>query len=453
MNCKLWKMKIAFDRGETAKMKGILLCLSLSVLTLAGFIVAGDDVVKSGAVSEWPAFRGAGGQAVSADANTSISWDVKSGKGILWKADLPLPGSGSPIVCGDKVFVASAAGNQGAIFCFDSKSGKLLWKGAVILKGKPELFEEETTTLAPSTPVTDGKRVFAVFATGAIAAFNLDGTAAWNTDLGLPEINYAYASSPALYKNLLLVQFDQNDEKGAIIAFDTETGKEVWRTKRAMGASWCSPLIIETAKGPQIVLVSCGGVAAYDLKDGREIWSVKGSSSDIVPSPVFSKGLVIVTLGSSGTMAIRPDGAGDVNKTHVVWRNGDVTSDVASPLAYGDGAFFVSSSAICLNVSDGKKVAERELDGQIYASPIVAGGKLYIINRDGEVTIFKADKTLELLGKTAFGEPVDASPAVSNGCIFVRTLKRLICVAPLSAGAAPAPQSKPPLAAEPSAKP
>ncbi len=445
MNCKLRKMKIAFDRGNAAKMKRISLCLILTVLAQANFIVAGDDAVKSDAVSDWPAFRGAGSQAVAADANTAVTWDAKSGKGILWKADLPLPGSGSPIVCGDKVFVSGAGENQGAIFCFDSKSGKLLWKGAVTLKGKPELFDEETTTLAPSTPATDGKRVFTVFATGAIAAFNIDGTAAWKADLGLPEISYAYASSPALYKNLLLVQFDQNDEKAAIVAFDTETGKEVWRTKRTMGASWCSPLIIETAKGPQIVLVSCGGVAAYDLKDGHELWIVNGKCSDIVPSPSFSKGLLIVTLGTSGTMAIRPDGTGDVTKTHVVWKNAEVTSEVASPVAYGDGVFLASGSAICLNVSDGKKAAERELDGQIYASPIVAGGKLYIINRDGEVTILKADKTMEVLGKTVFGEPVDASPAVSNSCIFVRTLKRLICIAPAS-------PSKPPLATEPPTK-
>lgn len=428
------------------------MCLILSVMMLADLIVAGENAVEADTVSDWPAFRGNGGQAVAADTNTALTWDMKSGKGILWKADLPLPGSGSPIVCGDKVFLSGAGGNQGAIFCFDSKSGKLLWKAAAPLKGKPDLFEEETTTFAPSTPTTDGKRVFAVFVTGAIAAFNLDGTTAWSTDLGLPDISYAYASSPALYKNLLLVQYDQNDEKAALVAFDTETGKEVWHTKRSMGASWCSPIVIQTAKGPQIILVSCGGVAAYDPKNGREIWTVKGKCSDIVPSPSFSKGLLIVTLGGSGTMAISPDGTGDVTKTHVLWRNSEAASEVASPVAYGDCVFVASSSLLCLNISDGKKLGERELDGLFYASPIVAGEKLYLINRDGAAAIFKADKTMEVLGKTVFGEPVDATPAVSSGCIFVRTLKRLICVAPLSVGAAQEPPSKPPLAAEPSSK-
>ncbi len=442
MDCKLRKMKIAFDRVGAAKMKRILMCLILSVLTLAGFTVAGDDAVKADAKSDWPAFRGIGGQAVSADANTSVSWDMKSGKGILWKADVPLPGSSSPIAFGDKVFVSGAGGNQGAIFCFDSKSGKLLWKGAVSLKGKPDLFEEETTTYAPSTPVTDGKRVFAVFVTGAVAAFNLDGTAAWNADLGLPETSYAYASSPTIYNNLLIIQHDQNDEKAAVAAYDTGTGKEVWRTKRSMGASWCSPAVIETSKGAQIILVSCDGVAAYAPKDGHEIWVVKGKCSDIVPSPSFSKGLVIVTLGGSGTMAIRPDGAGDVTKTHVVWRNGEATSEVASPVTYGDFVFLLSSSLLCMNISDGKKAGEREIDGLFYASPIVAGGKIYIINRDGAAMILKADKTMDVLGKTVFGESVDATPAVSGACIFVRTLKRLICIAPAGAGSAPAPKEQ-----------
>ncbi len=441
MDCKLRKMKIEFDRDGVAKMNRILMCLILSVLALANFIVMGDDAVKAGAVSDWPAFRGTGGQPVSTDANTSISWDVKSGKGILWKSDVPLPGSGSPIIFGDKVFVSGAGGNQGAIFCFDSKSGKFLWKGAVTLKGKPDLFEEETTTFAPSTPATDGKHVFAVFVTGVIAAFNLDGTAAWNTDLGLPEISYAYASSPALYKNLLIVQYDQSDEKAAIAAFDTETGKEVWRTKRSMGASWCSPAVIETSKGSQIILVSCGGVASYDPKDGHELWTVKNECNDIVPSPTFSKGLVIVTYGK-GTIAIRPDGSGDVTKTHVAWRNEEAGSDVASPVAYGDGVFLPSNSVLCLSIVDGKKLGERELDGQFYASPIVAGGKIYFINRDGVATILKADKTMEVLGKTVFGEAVDATPAVSRGCIFVRTLKRLICIAPVSANTASAPKEQ-----------
>ncbi len=401
----------------------------LAVMAISVCTAMGEDAVKAGAVSDWPSFRGAGAFAVSSDTNTSVAWDVKSGKGVLWKADLPLAGSGSVIVSGTNAIVTGASGTEGGIFCFDVKTGKQLWKGTVPLKGKPDVFEEETTTFAPATPVTDGRRVFAVFATGAIAAFNMDGTTAWNTDLGVPDMTYAYVSSPVLYKKLLLVQHDQSDEKAALVAFDTETGKEVWRTKRKMGASWCSPIIIETEKGAQAILVSCGGVASYDPKDGHEIWSVRNECNDIVPSPAFSKGLVIVTTGKS-TFAIRPDGTGDVTKTHVAWRNEEAGSDVASPVAGGDMVFVVSTSVLCLSAADGKKIGECEVEGQIYASPVIAGGKLYLVNRDGAVAVVKADKTLEVLGKASFGEHFDATPAVSGGCLYVRTLKKLICIAP-----------------------
>lgn len=379
----------------------------------------------------WPGFRGPGGSAVSRDTNTSVAWDIPSGKGLLWKVDLPLPGAGSPIVWGDRVFLSGAdTQGHGAVFAFEAKSGKLAWKGDVPLTGEPRIFDENTT-LAASTPVTDGKRVYAVFATGAIAAFNLDGSPAWKDDLGVPELQYGYASSPVLHKNLLIVQFDQEAEGMAeLIAYDTQTGKVAWRTKRAMGASWCSPIVAETAKGPQIVVVSCGGVAAYEPADGKEIWTVKRESRDIVCTPVFNNGLVVATLGSVGTLAIRPDGRGDVTATHVVWENGDAGSDVASPVAFGDGVFVPSYAVMALNAASGKKEAELELNGTVYASPIVAGGKLYLIDRDGAVTIAKADKTLGILGKTAIGEPVDATPAVANGCLFVRTHKRLIGIQP-----------------------
>ncbi len=397
---------------------------------LAAVILSAAGAFAEDTAADWPSFRGVGGRALSSDTNTSIFWDVKSGKGILWKADIPLPGSGSAIVSGGKVIVSGASGTEGGVFCFDIETGKLIWKGAVPLKGKPEIFEEETTTLAPATPVTDGKLVFAVFATGALAAFKMEGTPAWTADLGLPEMSYGYASSPAIHGDILIVQHDQSDEKGAIMAFDKRTGKEIWRVKRQMGASWSSPVVIETERGPQVILVSCGGVSAHDPKDGRQIWFVKKESHDVVAAAAFGRGLVIATLGSGGTFAIRPDGNGDVTKTHVAWSNEDLGSDVASPVFAGNSIFMISSSLVCLNIADGVKISEREIEGQFYSSPIVAGGKLYVANRDGEVTVFKADKALEVLGRASFGGNCDSTPAVSGGRLLFRTLKKLYCVAP-----------------------
>jgi outer membrane protein assembly factor BamB len=395
--------------------------------------------------ANWPGFRGASLQAVVPEAAAAAGWDIQDGKGLLWKTDLPLPGAGSPIVWGDRVFLSGAdTEGHGAVFALDAKSGKLLWRGDIALKGQPKIFDEHTTFAAP-TPVTDGKRVFAVFATGAIAAFNMDGTPAWTEDLGVPEIQYGYASSPVLCKNLLIVQFDQEAEGGAaLVAFDTATGKTVWRTKRDMGASWCSPAVFETEKGVQIVLASCKGVAAYDPKDGSEIWRVLQEMNDIVSTPIFTKGLVVQSQGSAGTFAIRPDGKGDVTATHVAWKKEDDGADVPSLVAYGDWIFVPSYELLCLAAADGKQAAESDMDGTFYASPIVAGGKLYLINRDGEVTIRKADQTLADLGKAAIGEPVDATPAVAAGHLFVRTYKRLLCFRPAGAPAAAVPPAATP---------
>lgn len=407
---------------------------------LAAFPARGEPAA-GGNNAAWPGFRGPGGSAVSAETNPPSAGDLSGGKGLLWKADLPLPGAGSPIVWGDRVFLSGAdAAGHGAVFAYEAKSGKPLWRGDVPLTGNPTIFDEHTTFAAP-TPVTDGKRVFAVFATGAIAAFNMDGSTAWTADLGVPEIQYGYASSPLLYKNRLIVQLDQEAEgEAALVAFDAETGKIAWRAKRAMGASWCSPAVFETAKGPQIVTASCGGVAAYDPKDGSEIWRFKEESHDIVCTPVFTKGLVVATLAAEGTFAIRPDGRGDVTATHLAWKNDDASADVASPVAFGDWVFVPSYAVQCLSAADGKPAAECEVDGTYYASPFVAGGKLYLVNRDGAVTILKADKTLAALGKAAVGEPVDATPAVAGGRLFVRTHKRLLCFRP--AGAAPAAEGR-----------
>lgn len=409
-----------------------LLAIALR-LTCAAANDSGAQIAKTGV---WPMFRGQGGLATAADTNTSLAWDAATGQGIRWKTDLPLPGAGSPIVWNDRLFLSGAAEGQAAVFCFDTRSGKLLWRGEVPLTGRLQSCDEATTYAAP-TPLTDGRRVFAVFATGAIAAFNLDGTPAWNANLGLPDMPYGYASSPALHKNLLLVQYDQAAEgASALIAFDTQSGKIAWQTKRSMGASWCSPIVIEAVQGPQVVAVSCGGVAAYDPKDGHEIWTVKADASDVTPSPVFSKGLVIASLGSSGTLAIRPDGRGDVTATHVAWRNENAGAEVASPVACGGWVFVPSFSMFCLNAADGKQAGERQLSGTFYASPIVAGDKLYLMNREGAVTVLKPDKTMAVLGKAAFGEPVDSTPAVAGGCLFVRTRKRLFCIQPAGSAAA-----------------
>jgi len=390
-----------------------------------------EGLLAAGSAGQWPAFRGPGTLAAVEDKNTAVTWNTKTGEGIRWKAEVPLGGSSSPILWGERVFLTGAVEGQAAVFCFDAKSGKLLWRRDVRLTGKVQFMSKDTGYAAP-TPATDGKRVFAVFATGDAAAFGLDGTPAWTMSLGVPDIPYGYASSPALFKELLLIQYDQESKEGGkavLVALDTQSGQAVWRAKRSFGPSWSSPLVIGTRGGPQIVATACNGVAAYNPADGSEIWAVLYESRDLAPSAGLAKGRVIVPIAGGGTLAVSPDGRGDVTKTHVAWLNEDACSEVPCPVGYGDWVFLVSyGKLMCLRAGDGKEVGSRDLDAQFWASPVVAGGKLYLVSREGKATILKAGPACEVVGEATLGEPVCATPAVAGGCLFVRTAKTLYCI-------------------------
>ena len=182
----------------------------------------------------WPRFRGPGGLGISAYANVPDAWDAKSGKGIVWKTPVPLPGNNSPVVWGNRVFLSGADQQRREVYCFDADSGKLLWQqevpGTPQSTARPPKVNEDTGYAAPTT-ATDGRRVFAIFANGDVAAFDFAGKLVWAKSLGLPENNYGHASSLAMYENLLLVQFDQGTTrtpKSKLLALDSATGKTVW---------------------------------------------------------------------------------------------------------------------------------------------------------------------------------------------------------------------------------
>ena len=342
----------------------------------------------------------------------------------------------SPVVWGNRVFVTGATETKREVYCYNTADGTLLWSVGVDAApgntNKVPKVNQDTGYAAP-TCVTDGKVVYSVFANGDVSAFDFCAQKMWLVDLGLPGNKYGFSTCPVLHNGRLLIQFDYGGEDGKtsqLIALDAATGKKAWSVVRPVTESWPSPILINTGKGFQLVTMANEFVVSYDADSGKELWRVKCGGSDVAPSPIFAGGLVIATETSDLIYAIKPDGSGDVTKTHVVWKSEDGVSDVASPVSNGELAFFAHSGGTitCLDVKTGKIVWDKSFDGEFYASPGLAGNRVYQVARNGNVFIFKSSLQYEEIGKASLGEPSDCSPAFLDGRIFMRGATNLFCI-------------------------
>ena len=390
-----------------------------------------DDIAKN-----WASFRGPNGAGISTHANVPARWSGKTGEGILWKTRIPLPGNNSPVVWGDRVFLSGADPNSRQVFCFDISSGGLLWKGDVL--GLPKSNEEplevmEETGLAAPTVATAGRRVYAIFPTGDVGCFDFKGKKVWEKNLGRPDSSYGYASSLAMYQNLLLIQYDQGgveDEKSELIAIDGFSGRIVWQTKRPVGNSWSSPIVASI--GEQFQIITCGDpwVIAYNPADGAELWRANCLTGDIASSPIYANGMVFVIEPYSKLVAIKPDGKGDVTKTHIAWVSEEGGPDICSPVSNGKSVFLLATEGLleCYNVSDGKKLWEKDLEEYFLASPSLVGNNLYLLSEKGVMFIAEAGSEYKELAKCELDEKCHASPAFADGRIYIRGVENLYCI-------------------------
>jgi outer membrane protein assembly factor BamB len=215
-----------------------------------------------------------------------------------------------------------------------------------------------------------------------------------------------------------------------MIALDAATGKKAWNITRPVADSWPSPIVVQTAKGVQLVSSANEWIIAYDPVAGKELWKVKCAGSEVVPSPIYAGGFVLASIAAEQIYAIRPDGQGDVTKSHVAWRSEDGVADVSSPVSNGELAFFAHSggTVTCIDIASGKIVWDKSLDGEFYASPGLVGDRLYLTTRSGEVFIIRAGRKFEEIGKTSLGEPSDCCPAFVDGRIIMRGATNLFCI-------------------------
>jgi outer membrane protein assembly factor BamB len=385
----------------------------------------------------WPSFRGPGGLGISAYTNVPANWNGKTGQGILWKTKVPLPGLNSPVVWGDRVFLSGGDPNALQVFCFDAISGGHLWTGDVTrapLRGDEEPFEPmEDTGFAAPTVATDGRRVFAIFATGDVGCFDFNGRKVWEKNLGIPDSAYGYASSLAMYRNLLLIQYDQGgieDGKSKLIALDGFSGRTVWETKRPVGNSWSSPIVADVGNQYQVLTCADPWVIAYDPANGTELWRVNCLAGDIASSPIDANGLTFAIEPYSKLVAIRTDGRGDVTKTHIAWSNEDGGPDICSPVSNGELIFMLATEGLisCYKVADGTMLWEHDLREDFLASPSLVGDNMYLLSDKGVMFIIKVGTEYKELAKCELGEDCSGSPAFADGRIYVRGVENLYCI-------------------------
>ncbi len=383
-------------------------------------------------LANWPSFRGPYGNAIAYCKDVPTDWDGPRSRGILWKTALPRPGFSSPVVWGKRVFLTGADENVREVYCFDADNGDILWRRKVTaVPGSPAEPPEVTpdTGYAAPTAATDGRHVFAIFATGDIVCFDFEGNRIWARNLGVPDNHYGHASSLITYENLLLVQFDHGGG-GHLLGLDVATGRTVWETRREVDTSWASPIVVDTGDRTEAILCASPLVAAYNPKTGEQLWSIDCLGGEVGPSAAYSSGRVFAGNEFAVLAAISMD------TLEILWQTQDDLPEVSSPLAAGDYLFVATSGGTlsCLDAATGKVLWQQEFENGFYSSPILADGLVYIMDTSGVMHIFKAAGEFKPISDPPLGEKSNCTPAFIDGHIYIRGARHLYCIGKATGG-------------------
>jgi outer membrane protein assembly factor BamB len=427
-------------------------------------------LVSTRALAEnWPGWRGAARTGVSDETGLPLEWSEN--QGVRWKVALPGSGISNPIVWGERVFVTSSNGrNQDELhlLCLARDDGSEKWH-LRLWGSAPTLHHPTKSSMASPSPVTDGEHVFAFYGSGDVVCVDFDGGLVWQRSLaseyGPFENRFAASSSPLLYRDLLLLQCDHYGPS-YLLAIDKATGTNRWKTDRPnVWLSWSSPQLMPaaTAKaggdspvtspnrpralkakvfpastnaGEELLVCGSHRLDAYNPTTGEKLWTVGGMSRECVPTPVFGHGLIFAATGPNGqSLCIRPGGRGDVTGSHVVWSNPRGAPFVPSPILVGDRVYLVDDKGIatCLDATSGHMAWRKRFGGAFTASPVAGDGKLYFCDESGKTIVVAGDTNkYRELARNQLDEAIFASPAISQGRLFIRTAGHLYCI-----GAAP----------------
>lgn len=408
----------------------------------AGYLLFSTCVLHA---ENWPQFRGPTGQGHSSETNVPLRWSVTNN--IVWKTPIPGESWSSPIVWGDRLFVTTATdlGESCRVLELDRRSGKLLWDKEVF-KQTPR-HKQERNTFATPTPATDGERVYACFGDGSFAALDFDGNVLWvNRDYKFYG-EHGLGTALRLHGGLLIMardgSSDGDDKKlgwqkpwgqSYVLALDARTGKERWKTGRGLSRISHGTPVICDQEGKTIVVSEAGDVVqGFDLTTGARLWSDEAIGEGKVPSPVVGDGLVFTAGGWGGKETIKAfkiGGAGDLKEKQLVWEQKKGMPKVPSMIYVKPHLFAITDGGIasCLNGSTGEMVWQERIGGNFSASPVAAQGRIYFVADGGETTVIEAGPEFKVLARNPLAEKVQASPAISQGQIFIRTENSLFCI-------------------------
>ncbi len=437
----------------------------LRIVLFATFAVAALVAPAEG--QHWPSFRGPFAGGVADGQDLPVSWDVESGENVRWKTPIPGMGHSSPVVWGDRVFVTTAVaagdvklvlGDKGGIdmsgdtgtqswriYCLDRRNGEVLWSKE-LYSGKPRASRHVKSSHANSTPATDGETVVAILGSQGMVGLDMEGKERWRWDLGVldpglfgdPYSSWGYGSSPVIGDGRVFVQVDRH-AGSFLAAFDLASGKEIWKVRRDEKPVWATPTLHSDGERTQLIVLGGDYDRGYDPATGEEIWRFRRDLEVKTTTPIVAGELIILAGGYRGKplYAIKSSAQGEVSvkgraKTggYLAWTSGSGGPYTSTPVVYGEHVHFARNTGIVtvLSLATGELVYRERLESSYSASPVASDGKIYLTGEQGVVTVIKAGPEFEVLGRSDMGEPCMATPAISQGALFVRTRGHLYAI-------------------------
>ncbi|MBA3232029.1 MAG: PQQ-like beta-propeller repeat protein [Acidobacteria bacterium] len=417
-------------------MRIFTLLTALALTAASAPTMSVEMIVRDGdAMKYWPNWRGPSYQGYVHGTGYPDTWSES--QNVLWKVPVPGTGNSSPIVWGERIYMATSydEGRRKAIVAFNRKDGKKVWE--TFAPDAPPETPHAKNGHASGTPATDGRRIYAYLGNHGLLALDMDGKQVWHQTVGPFNAFHGTAGSPLLYKDRVIFYQDQRAPGGSFVgAFDAATGKPLWRTERKETVGWGTPIAIRAGDRDEIIVSSMRRVYAYDPDTGRELWTAGGNLVEVIPTPVVADGMVFASSGRAGpTLAIRPGGSGDVTDTHVVWSAAKGSPFIPSTLVH-DGILYMVNDMQSIATAYDSKSGEVLWQGRLgeaaresfSVSPVLVDGKVFFTNDQGETFVLKTGREFNLLHVNKLNARTLASPALVDGTWYWRTDRELIAI-------------------------